>query len=53
MVDVYNIAAAMKPHSPSVDGGVNVTEVPFICRDLTVGLHVPFSSEEVELLLCE
>ena len=30
---------------------VDVTEVPLICRNLTIWLHVPFASQEVQLLL--
>jgi hypothetical protein len=33
--------------------GVDITEVPLVRRNLTIGLHVPFSRQKVELLLCE
>lgn len=37
--------------SPGVDGRVDITEVPLVSGQLSVGVHVPFTSEEVELLL--
>lgn len=32
---------------------VDIGEVPFICRDLPVRFHVPFTGEQVKLLLCK
>ena len=34
-----------------MDRRVDVTEVPFVRRDLTIRLHVPLAREQVELLL--
>ena len=39
--------------APGVHGRVHVAKVPFVCRDLAVGLHVPLAREEIELLLRE
>lgn len=43
----------MESSLPSVYRRVDISEIPLICRDLTVGLHIPLSSEQVELLLGE
>lgn len=36
---------------PSMDGGVDVTKVPLVGGDLTVGMHVPLTGEQIKLLL--
>ena len=41
------------PRRPSVDRRVDVAESPLISRNLTVGVHVPFAGEQIELLLGE
>jgi hypothetical protein len=37
--------------SPSVNRRVDVSKIPLICGNLTIGLHVPLPSKQVELLL--
>jgi len=39
--------------SPSVYRGIDVSEVPLIRGNLTVRLHVPLPSKQIELLLSE
>ncbi len=41
------------PRRPGVDRRVHVTEGPFVRRKLAVGMHVPLSSEQHELVLRE
>jgi len=36
-----------------VNGRVDVAEVPLVGGKRSIGLHVPLSSEEIELLLSE
>lgn len=40
-------------HEPSVHRWVDIGKVPFIRRDLTIGLHVPLAGEQIELFLCK
>jgi len=37
--------------SPSVNRRIDVSKIPLICGNLTIGLHVPLPSKQVELLL--
>lgn len=37
--------------SPSMYGGIDVAEIPFICRNLAVGFHVPLAGEQIQLFL--
>ena len=39
--------------SPSVNRRIDVSKIPLICGNLTIGLHVPLPSKQVELLLCK
>ncbi len=41
------------PGGPGVHGGVDVTERPFVCGYLAVGVHVPFPRQEHQLALSE
>ena len=41
------------PGGPGVDGRVDVGEVPFIRRDLAVGVLIPLTQEERQLVLGE
>ncbi len=48
LVDLINA-----PGRPGMDRGIHVAECPFIGRNLTVGVHIPFAQHEDELLLGE
>jgi len=37
--------------SPGVNGRVDISKVPFVSGESTIGFHVPFSSHDVELFL--
>lgn len=37
--------------SPSVNRGIDISKIPFICGNLTVGFHVPLPSKQIKLLL--
>jgi len=41
----------VRSFSPSVNRRIDVSKIPLICGNLTIGLHVPLPSEQVELLL--
>ena len=41
----------VEPFSPSVNRGVDVSEVPFICGNLSIGFHVPLPGKQIKLLL--
>lgn len=45
--------ARMEFFAPSVYGGIDVSKIPLICRDLPVGLHVPLPSKQVKLFFGE
>lgn len=45
--------AEMECFSPSVNRGVNVSEIPLVCGNLTIRLHIPLPGEHVKLLLGE
>ena len=36
-----------------MDGRIDVTKIPFVCRNLPIRLHVPFPDKEHKLLLGE
>ena len=40
-------------NSPRVYGRIDVAKIPLVRRDLAIRLHVPFPSQQVELLLRE
>src|SRR5690606_26321823 len=37
--------------SPGVHRRVDVREVPFVGRNLAIGIHIPFTSQQIQLLL--
>src|SRR5690606_26545391 len=39
------------PASPSVNRRVHIAKSPFVSRNLSVGMHVPFTQEQYELAL--
>src|SRR5205814_756971 len=41
------------PYSPGVDRWIHITECPLIGRKLTIGMHIPLTQEQDELLLGE
>ena len=47
----FNVVGS--PNCPGVNGGIDVGKVPFVCGDLTVGMEIPFSCEDIELLFGE
>lgn len=42
-----------KSFLPGMDWWIDVAEIPLIRRNLTIWLHVPFTSEEIKLFLGE
>src|SRR5207253_2252806 len=41
------------PGSPGMDRRIDVAEVPLVCRQLSVGVHVPLASHQQQLGLGE
>jgi hypothetical protein len=41
------------PDGPSVQGRIDIGEIPFVGWDLTVGMEIPFAGEDIELFLCK
>ena len=37
--------------SPSMNRRIDISKIPLICGNLTIGLHVPLPGKQVELLL--
>ena len=47
------VQAVGENRGPGVDGGVDVAEVPLVGRDLTVGVYVPLTQHQLQLLFTE
>ena len=47
----FSLDLVNAPRRPRNDRRINITEIPFVCGDLTVWMLVPFAHDEIELAL--
>src|SRR5206468_10196935 len=47
----FSLDLVNAPRRPRNDGRINITEIPFVCGDLTVWMLIPLAHDEIELAL--